>query len=83
MPQRLERSWSVQASYENVEGDRCVDVFLRRDGSFGFEEFRRDPEDMGVWTVIGSYSGRVFTTASDALEAARGAVTWLGPQLDR
>jgi len=27
--------------------DRCVDVFARPDGTFGFEEFRRDPEDMG------------------------------------
>ncbi|HEY2564091.1 MAG TPA: hypothetical protein VGI44_10300, partial [Acidimicrobiales bacterium] len=27
--------------------DRCVDIFSRPDGTFGFEEFRRDPEDMG------------------------------------
>ena len=30
----------------NAPGDaRCVDLFARPDGSFGFEEYRRDPED--------------------------------------
>jgi hypothetical protein len=82
MSPRLERTWSVRASYENVEGDRCVDVFIRPDGTFGFEEFRRDPEDMGAWTAIGSYSGRVLNSQSDALEAARGTVAWLGPLLE-
>jgi hypothetical protein len=82
MSPRHDRPWTVQASYENVDGDRCVDVFIRPDGSFGFEEFRRDPEDMGAWTAIGSFSGRVLSAPSDALAAARGAVTWLGPLLD-
>jgi hypothetical protein len=27
-------------------------VFARPDGSFGFEEFRRDPEDVGAWTPV-------------------------------
>jgi hypothetical protein len=82
MSPRHDRPWTVLASYENVDGDRCVDVFIRPDGSFGFEEFRRDPEDMGAWTAIGSLSGRVLSSPSDALAAARGAVTWLGPLLD-
>jgi hypothetical protein len=38
----------VLASLENLYGDRCVDVYVRADGSFGFEEFRRDPEDCGL-----------------------------------
>ena len=29
-------------------GMRCVDLFRRPDGTFGYEEFRRDPEDQGV-----------------------------------
>src|SRR6266403_513923 len=40
-------AWTVLASRENAEGNRCVDIFRRDDGSFGFEEYRRDPEDRG------------------------------------
>jgi len=53
-------------------------VFARPDGTFGFEEFRRDPEDMGAWTPIGYFSGREFATADAALIAAKEAVPWLG-----
>jgi 8-oxo-dGTP diphosphatase len=35
----------VLASLENSYGDYCVDIFTRPDGSFGFEEHRRDPEE--------------------------------------
>jgi hypothetical protein len=54
-----------------------VDIFVRPDGSFGFEEFRRDPEDMGAWTPIAYFSGRAFPTEAAAVEAARDAVPWL------
>ena len=47
MSSRLDKSWTVLASHQTLEADRCVDVFSRPDGTFGFEEFRRDPEDMG------------------------------------
>jgi len=35
----------VLASLEAEGGERCVDVFKRPDGTFGFEEYRRDSED--------------------------------------
>ena len=35
----------VITSRNSADGLLCVDVFQRTDGSFGFEEFRRDPED--------------------------------------
>jgi hypothetical protein len=59
-----------------------VDVFARPDGTFGFEEFRRDPEDMGAWTPVAYYSHREFPTEADALIAAREAVAWLAGVLD-
>jgi hypothetical protein len=40
-------AWTVLASRENAEADRCIDIFVRGDGTFGFEEYRRDPEDAG------------------------------------
>lgn len=82
MSQRLDPSWSVLASPSTATVDRCVDIFVRPDGSFGFEEFRRDPEDMGVWTPVAYYSTRQFETESDALSAARHAVPWLPAVLD-
>ena len=45
MFKRIDRSWLVFVSVENPEHDRRVDFFSRPDGSYGFEEFRRDVED--------------------------------------
>jgi hypothetical protein len=72
----------VLASHQTSEGDRCVDVFARPDGTFGFEEFRRDPEDMGFWTPVSYYSGRAFMTEDEARDAANVAVPWLIGQRD-
>jgi hypothetical protein len=79
---RLDPSWSVLASPSTPAVDRCVDVFVRPDGTFGFEEFRRDPEDMGAWTPVAYFSAREFETEADALSAARDAVPWLAAVLD-
>jgi hypothetical protein len=74
---RIDKSWVVLSSIETQEGDRCVDLFRRPDGSFGFEEFRRDPEDRGNWTPVRYYSGAVYGSREDALAAAARAVKWL------
>lgn len=81
MSQRIDKSWVVLASIENGEGNRCVDLFLRPDGTHGFEEFRRDPEDAGMWTPVRYYSGAVYAFRNDALAAATSAVTWLAEKL--
>jgi hypothetical protein len=70
----------VLASVENAAADRCVDLFRRADGSFGFEEFRRDPEDAGAWTRTGRFGEGVYATREEALAAARRAVAWLAAQ---
>ena len=77
MSQRIRKDWIVLASLENFERDRCVDLLRRPDGSFGFEEFRRDPEDAGAWTPVQFYAGRSFASRDEALAAAKRAVTWL------
>ena len=77
MSKRLDLSWVVMDSIENAQHDRCVDVFVRPDGSFGFEEFRRDPEDAGSWTPMRYYSGAAYPSKDAALIAATNAVTWL------
>lgn len=73
----MARDWSVLASYEDAEGARCVDIFRRADGSFGFEAFRRDPEDRGGWFVAGYYSSLRHASRDAALAAAQASVGWL------
>ena len=77
MSQRIQKDWVVLASIENFERDRCVDLFQRPDGSFGFEEFRRDPEDAGAWTPVQFYARQTFGSKEEALAAAKKAVAWL------
>jgi hypothetical protein len=82
MSSRLDKSWKVVASPSTPSVDRCVDIFVRPDGTFGFEEFRRDPEDMGAWTPIAYFSERQYETELEAVAAARESVRWLGEVLD-
>lgn len=56
----------------------CVDIFQRPDGSFGFDEFRRDPEDSTRgWYSIGHYGAAHYTSFDAAAAAATQAVAWL------
>jgi hypothetical protein len=67
----------VFVSFENDAHDQCVDVFSRPDGSFGFEEFRRDPEDQGFWQSMSRHSHRRFDAELAALVEADKRVPWL------
>jgi hypothetical protein len=77
MSWRIDKSWVVFTSIENFEHDRCVDLFSRPDGTYGFEEFRRDAEDGGQWTPVSYYSGAIFASREAAHAAAVKSVTWL------
>ncbi len=77
MSKRLDPSWVVVESIENAQHDRCVDVFARPDGSFGFEEFRRDPEDAGAWTPVSYFSDLRHASKGEALTRAARQVAWL------
>jgi hypothetical protein len=83
MSSRLDRSWSVLSSHQTFDASRCVDVFSRPNGTFGFEEFRRDPEDRGAWTPISYFSVREYPSEEDVLVAARRLVPWLASVLDQ
>jgi hypothetical protein len=66
----------------NASGElRCVDVFKRSDGSFGFQEFRRDPEDNRGWYPIGGGSNQRFLSAADALVNAKARIHWLAIEM--
>jgi hypothetical protein len=83
MSKRIDKSWLVVVSVENAERDRCVDIFSRPDGSYGFEEFRRDVEDGGQWTPVQYYSGVSYGSAAGALDTAERLVPWLNDILMR
>ena len=62
----------------NLDGEtQCVDIFRRPDGTYGFEEYRRDPEDGRGWFAIGAYSMQSFESATDALANAKANIRWL------
>lgn len=71
----------VFVSIENPEHDRCVDLFRRPDARFGFEEFRRDAEDAGRWTPVGSFAGAAYASAEEAYAAAEHVVPWFAEVL--
>ena len=68
---------TVLRSIETPDGARCVDLFKRPDGTFGFEEYRRDSEDPQGWFVIGQHAGQVHGSSHEALDAAARAIPWL------
>jgi hypothetical protein len=81
MSKRIDKSWTVFVSVENPDHDRCVDIFSRPDGSYGFEEFRRDIEDSGQWTPVQYYSGVAYRSSDQALDTAERVVPWLSDVL--
>jgi hypothetical protein len=83
MSRRIDKAWVVFASVENGAHDKCVDIFYRPDGSFGFEEFRRDVEEQGEWTPLSYYSGSSYPSSPAAYDAAEAAIPWLADVLRR
>ncbi len=73
----------VVNSVNNEVADRCVDFFVRADGSFGYKEFRRDPEDQGAWTMTAFNAAGVYALYADAVEAASERVVWLREAMAR
>jgi hypothetical protein len=63
--------------HRKPQHNRCVDVFARPDGSFGFEEFRRDAEDAGAWTPVSYFSGLRHASKCGALAEAARRIAWL------
>ena len=67
----------VLRSIETPEGDRCVDIFRRGDGSFGFEGYRRDSEDPSGWYPVSRFEHRLYKSEFEAISAAAQAFPWV------
>ena len=68
----------VVRSIESPDGTYCVDIFRRADASFGFAEYRRDPEDPRGWRPTGRRSDEGLATGDAALAEARRLIPWVG-----
>ncbi len=67
----------VLRSLETFDGARCVDLFRRKDGSYGFEVYRRDAEALNSWFAIGGFAKQRFSTEVDAISAAARHAPWI------
>ena len=67
----------VMKSINGHDDSICVDIFLRPDGSYGFEEYRRDVEDARGWFPTGNYSAMMFQSEDQALNSAKKHIAWL------
>ena len=68
----------VTKSISIDEGLRCVDIFRREDNSFGFEEYRKDPEANEGWFKIGFFEKVTeFASEDDAFDEACKLIPWL------
>lgn len=67
----------VIRSIETPDGTRCVDIFRRPDMTFGFAEYRHDPEDPSGWYPTGVETDERLATPETALAEARRRIPWL------
>ncbi len=71
----------VVRSINNDDNTRCVDIFRRKDDSFGFEEYRLDPETNEGWYKIGFFEeSTFFTSAIEAYDSACEKIRWLNDE---
>ena len=71
----------VVRSINSNDKTRCVDIFRRKDDSFGFEEYRLDPETNEGWYKIGFFEESIFfTSAIDAYNSACEIIRWLNDE---
>ena len=68
----------VIASFEHADATHCVDVFLREDGRFGYEEFRAETDGGARWQSMARYGALAYDSGAAALAAAQQTVRWLG-----
>jgi hypothetical protein len=71
----------VLAIIERRGNSLCLDIFRHGDGTYGFQEYRRDAEDLGAWSPQARTAGGVYATRAAALEAAKRVVPRLAEEL--
>ena len=63
-------------SINNDENNLCIDFFIRNNNTFGYQEYRKDPENISEWYRIGSYDHKIFLSKNDAYQDAKNKIVW-------
>jgi|UniRef100_UPI0040484DE0 hypothetical protein len=72
----MTKNYTVVNSFDNDEKNRCVDIVRDLEGNFGFQELRREPEDISGWFLIRDSSPIHFASEAEAIKGAQQAVKW-------
>ena len=67
----------VIRSINNSDQSLCVDIFKRKDMTYGFEEYRRDKETYEGWYKVNMYEQNIYQTEKEAFSDACKYVHWL------
>ena len=73
----------VVRSINNSDQSLCVDIFRRRDKTYGFEEYRRDKETHEGWYKVNSCGDYVYFSEQEALTNAYKIVSWLKEKISK
>ena len=63
-------------SINNDNNSLCIDFFIRNNKTFGYQEYRKDPENISEWYTIGNYDYKVFLNKDDAYHDAKKTIVW-------
>mgnify|MGYP001218263758 FL=1 len=67
----------VVNSINNDRNNLCIDFFIRKNKTFGYQEYRKDPENMTEWYRIGNYDHKIFLSKNEAYQDAKKRIVWL------
>ena len=73
----------VIRSINNNDQSLCVDIFCRKDKTYGFEEYRRDKETHEGWYKVNSFGDYVYFSEQEALTNAYRNVSWLKEKVSK
>ncbi len=63
-------------SINNDNNNLCIDFFIRKNKTFGYQEYRKDPENISELYRIGNYDYKVFLNKDDAYHDAKKTIVW-------
>ena len=70
------KNYRIVDSFENEARNRCVDIVVHDNALHGFQEWRREPEDPGNWSLMCDDGGIGYASAVEATAAACVRVAW-------
>ena len=58
-------------SINNDDNNLCIDFFIRNNNTFGYQEYRKDPENISGWYRIGNYDHKIFLSETMHIKMQR------------